>query len=182
MNKLKFNEEKENKGVVRKRISDAINRRKLSIIGMITGIMLVMMISFTTTAQVFGPADGVVVKSEEPRVGIMILPSKTAVMAIGISLSKITTTVPVETTTTTTTTTSLTTSTTEETTESTTTTNLTTTLMESTTTTATVETTVQVNVENDVIQDNKKGIKIIEDNQNNTKHQGGCCNNKNKTK
>ena len=36
------------------------------------------------------------------------------------------------------------------------------------------------NVENDVIQDNKKGIKI--DNQNNTKHQGGCCNNKNKTK
>ena len=38
------------------------------------------------------------------------------------------------------------------------------------------------NVENDVIQDNKKGIKIIEDNQNNTKHQGGCCNNKNKTK
>ena len=152
MNKLKFNEEKENKGVVRKRISDAINRRKLSIIGMITGIMLVMMISFTTTAQVFGPADGVVMKSEEPRVGIMISPSKTAVMAIGISLSKITTTVPAETTTTATTTTSLTTSATEETTESTTTTNLTTTLMESTTTTATVETTVQVNVENDVIE------------------------------
>jgi hypothetical protein len=145
MNKLKFNEEKENKGVVRKRIADAINRRKLSLIGILTGIMFIMTISFTTTANVFGPTAGVEAEQEEIIIGELTTAS---ILTAGTSLAKPTTTGE----TTVSTTTSLTTSTTEETTESTTTTNLTTTLMESTTTTATVETTVQVNVENDVIE------------------------------
>lgn len=137
MNKLKFNEEKENKGVVRKRIADAINRRKLSLIGILTGIMFIMTISFTTTANVFGPTAGVEAEQEEIIIGELTTAS---ILTAGTSLAKPTTTGE----TTVSTTTSLTTTTTEDTTTSTTTTTTTTvteTTTESTTTTADVETT-----------------------------------------
>ena len=137
MNKLKFNEEKENKGVVRKRIADAINRRKLSLIGILTGIMFIMTISFTTAANVFGPTAGVEAEQEEIIIGELTTAS---ILTAGTSLAKPTTTGE----TTVSTTTSLTTTTTEDTTTSTTTTTTTTvteTTTESTTTTADVETT-----------------------------------------
>lgn len=120
MNKLKFNEEKENNGVVRKRITDSINRRKLSFVGILTGIMLIMIISFTTTAKVFGgPAGGAEVQkpTEEP-----ICTTMTTTIPVTTARTSLQTTVTTtEETTTTETTTSLTATTAVETTESTTT-------------------------------------------------------------
>lgn len=55
MNNNKFNEE-ENNGVVRKRVIEKIGEHKKSIAGVITGVMLVMMLTFLTSSNTFGPA------------------------------------------------------------------------------------------------------------------------------
>lgn len=119
MNNLKFNEEKENNGVVRKRITDSVNRRKLSFVGILTGMMLIMIISFTTTAKVFGPAGGAEVQKPTEEPICTTITTTIPVTTAGTSLQ--TTVTTNEETTTTETTTSLTTTTAEETTESTTT-------------------------------------------------------------
>lgn len=114
MNKLKFNEEKENNGVVRKRITACINRRKMSFAGIITGMILIMLISFTTTAKVFGPAGGAEIQKPTDTPICTTMTTTIPVTTAGTSLQ---TTVTSKETTTVETTTSLTTTTTEETTE-----------------------------------------------------------------
>lgn len=55
MNNNKFNEE-ENNGVVRKRVMEKISDHKKSVAGVITGMILVMMLTFVTSSNTFGPA------------------------------------------------------------------------------------------------------------------------------
>lgn len=59
MNNNKFNEE-ENNGVVRKRVMEKISDHKKSVAGIITGVMLVMMLTFLTSSNAFGPASDAV--------------------------------------------------------------------------------------------------------------------------
>lgn len=155
MNNLKFNEEKENKGVVRKRITEVINSHRVSLVGTLTGIILIMMISFTTTAKIFGPAGGAEMKPDEVPVYGTTTTTTQTVVTTGTSLSTTVTTTKESTTETTT---SLTTTTTMATTEATTTTaESTTTVTDTTTVETTVETTiVETAVEVDTYDDELK--------------------------
>lgn len=112
MNNFKFNEEQENKGVVRKRVTDIMHDHKFAVRGIITGIVVLMMAVITTTTGFFGPVGGATAPSMADDVEVVT----TSVT------SQLTTTTSSTTTTknSTTTTTSLTTMTSKATTEATT--------------------------------------------------------------
>lgn len=104
MNNFKFNEEQENKGVVRKGVTDILHDHKNAFKGIITGIVVLGMIVVTAASNYSGPTGG----ATEP-------------MPVRLDFDIVTSVTSYTTITTSTTTTSLTTTTSRETTEATTT-------------------------------------------------------------
>lgn len=62
MNNLKFNEGKENNGVVRKRVIDIIQDHKFALKGIVTGIVVMVMVSLTTSG-ILGSVEGAMAPS-----------------------------------------------------------------------------------------------------------------------
>jgi len=90
MNNNKFNEEKNN-GVVRKRVIEKIGDHKKSIAGVITGVMLVMMLTFLTSSNTFGPAsDAADDRSQLNIVNVSYSSSVTAITTSTIKMSSTT--------------------------------------------------------------------------------------------